>query len=59
MKNIILTLLFIVGMVLGAMMVFFENPLGEYVIAVSVFVGLYVMHKMDKELNEKEEESFF
>jgi len=59
MKISILILLFIVGMVLGAMMVVFENPWGEYVIASSVSIGLYAMNQIDKKINKKEEESFF
>ena len=45
MKHAILISIFLFSMVLGGMMEYFENPLGDYVMLASVIFGIYLMEK--------------
>ncbi len=58
MKSSILLAIFFIGMVFGSMMMCFENPLGDYIVVASVFLGLYTMELLEKE-EKKDSESFF
>jgi hypothetical protein len=49
MKSKISLAIFLVGMVFGSMMIIFENPLGDYIVAASVLIGLYSMSPLEKE----------
>jgi hypothetical protein len=53
MKTTILTVIFIIGAVFGGMMMVFGNPFGDYVTIASVFLGLYLMAKDEKEYSEE------
>lgn len=58
MKSSILLAIFFIGMVFGSMMMCFENPLGDYIVVASVFLGLYTMELLEKE-GKKDSKSFF
>ena len=53
MKTTILTGIFIIGAVLGGMMMVFGNPFGDYVTIASVFLGLYLMAKDENEFSDE------
>lgn len=48
MKSLILALAFFTLFVLGGMMVLFENPLGPYLILISVVIGLRLGYLEEK-----------